>query len=502
LFLIISSGKFKKESLMHYLYLKKLLQTMINSYLEQIILQHFPYNPTDDQLAALQAFSVFFLSDRAPDTLLLLKGYAGTGKTSLVAAWVKALAGLQQKTVLLAPTGRAAKVFSLYAGHKAFTIHKKIYRQKSFANEAAGFAPAENLHKDTLFIVDEASMIANQTGDAYLFGSGRLLDDLIHYIYTGENCRLILLGDEAQLPPVMQAESPALNPEILRGYNLQVQEIRLTQVVRQSRDSGILFNATRLREALRMKTTGVFPKLRLQGVDDLRKIRGDELLEEITAAYARDGIEETMIVVRSNKQANVYNNGIRNRILYREEELSTGDRLMIARNNYYWTADNREMDFIANGEIMEVLRVRKITELYGFRFADLSVRFPDYELETDVKILLDTLQSEAPALPRELSDKLFYAVLEDYAHIATKAGRMKQMKSNPYYNVVQVKYAYAVTCHKAQGGQWTNVFLDVGYIREEMLGDEFYRWLYTAITRATGRLYLVNMPDAFAAKDE
>ncbi|MDR2811189.1 MAG: AAA family ATPase [Tannerellaceae bacterium] len=471
---------------------------MINSYPEGIILQYFPYNPTDEQLAALHTISGFLLSERNPDVLLLLKGYAGTGKTSLVGALVKALTGLQQKTILLAPTGRAAKVFSLYAGHKAFTIHKKIYRQKSFAAEAAGFVAAENLHKDTLFIVDEASMISNQTGDSSLFGSGRLLDDLIRYVYEGENCRLLLLGDDAQLPPVMQAESPALNPEILRGYNLRVQEIRLTQVVRQSEDSGILFNATCLREALRMQTTDTFPKFRLKGVSDLRKIRGDELLEEISTAYARDGIEETMVVVRSNKQANVFNHGIRNRILYREEELSTGDRLMIARNNYYWTADNREMDFIANGEIIEVLRVKKITELYGFRFADVCVRFPDYELETDIKILLDTLQSETPALPKELNDKLFYSVLEDYAHIPTKAERMKKMKTDPHYNVVQVKYAYAVTCHKAQGGQWANVFLHIGYITEDMLGEEFYRWLYTAVTRATERLYLVNLPDAFS----
>jgi exodeoxyribonuclease-5 len=471
---------------------------MINSYLEEVILQHFPYTPTDDQLAALRIFSAFLLPAHGPDGLLLLKGYAGTGKTSLVGALVKALAGLHQKIILLAPTGRAAKVFSLYAGHRASTIHKKIYRQKSFSNETGGFLAADNLHKDTLFIVDEASMISNQANDSCLFGSGRLLDDLVHYVYAGENCRLLLMGDEAQLPPVMQAESPALNPEILRGYNLRVQEIRLTQVVRQSEDSGILLNATRLREALWRQTTDTFPKFHLRGVADLRKIRGDELLEEIATAYARDGIEETMIVVRSNKRANIYNNGIRNRILYREEELSTGDRLMIARNNYYWTAGNREMDFIANGEIIEVLRVKKTVELYGFRFADLCVRFPDYELETDIKILLDALQSEAPALPKELNDKLFYSVLEDYSHITHKADRMKKMKADPYYNAVQVKYAYAVTCHKAQGGQWTNVFLDVGYIREDMLGEDFYRWLYTAVTRATGHLYLVNLPDAFS----
>jgi exodeoxyribonuclease-5 len=391
-------------------------------------------------------------------------------------------------------------VFSLYAGHKAFTIHKKIYRQKAFSNEPAGFLPAENLHKDTLFIVDEASMIANQPTDTYAsFGSGRLLDDLIQYVYAGENCRLILMGDEAQLPPVMLTESPALDPEMLRGYNLQVYEARLTQVVRQQEDSDILFNATRLREALRTCDTDIFPKLQLRGGNDLKKIGGDELMEEIAAAYARDGIEETMVVVRSNKQANAYNNGIRNRILCREEELSSGDRLMIARNNYYWTAGNQEMDFIANGEIIQIRRVKGMTELYGFRFADVCARFQDHDLEADIKILLDVLQSEAPALTKELNDKLFYAVAEDYAPVATKAKQMKKMKTDPYYNVVQVKYAYAVTCHKAQGGQWTNVFLDIGYITENMLGEAFYRWLYTALTRATGRLYLVNLPDAFSS---
>ena len=469
---------------------------MINSYLSRQITQNFPYNPTEDQVLALNVLSDFLLSEE-PDSLLLLKGYAGTGKTSLVGALVKTMAELKQKSILLAPTGRAAKVFSGYAEQKAFTIHKKIYRQKAFSNEPTGFHPADNLHKDTLFIVDEASMIANEGLDSFVFGTGRLLDDLIQYVYSGENCRLILMGDVAQLPPVMQTESPALNPEILRGYNLQVQEITLTQVVRQSEDSGILFNATRLRDALRNETVEIFPKLKLKGFTDFRKVNGDELIEEISSAYSRDGIEETMIISRSNKRATLYNNCIRNRILYREEELSSGDRLMIAKNNYFWTADNKEMDFIANGEIIQVLRVRRTYELYGFRFADVSVRFQDYDLEMDVKILLDTLQTDAPALPKELNDKLFYTILEDYDDIPTKAGKMKKMKTDPHYNVLQVKFAYAVTCHKAQGGQWMNVFLDIGYITEEMLGEDFYRWLYTAFTRATHRLYLVNLPEEF-----
>lgn len=469
---------------------------MINSYLSRQITQNFPYNPTEDQFSALKMLTDFLL-ERETDSLLLLKGYAGTGKTSLVGALVKTLNELQQKCVLLAPTGRAAKVFSNYSGQKAFTIHKKIYRQKAFSNEPTGFMPADNLHKDTLFIVDEASMISNDGMDSISFGTGRLLDDLIQYVYSGENCRLILMGDVAQLPPVMQTESPALNPEILRGYNLKVEDITLTQVVRQSGDSGILFNATRLRDALRNNEVEIFPKLRLKGFSDFRKVNGDELIEEIASSYSHDGLDDTMIITRSNKRATIYNNGIRNRILYREEELSSGDRLMVAKNNYYWTSGCKEMDFIANGEIVQVLRVRRTTELYGFRFADVSVRFQDYDLEMDIKILLDTLQTDTPALPRELNDKLFFTILEDYDDVPTKAGKMKKMKADPYYNVVQVKYAYAITCHKAQGGQWMNVFLDIGYMTEEMLGEDFYRWLYTAITRATHRLYLVNLPDDF-----
>lgn len=469
---------------------------MINSYLSSQIRQNFPYNPTKDQLFALNALSDFLLSTDT-NTLFLMKGYAGTGKTSLVGALVKTMADLQQKSILLAPTGRSAKVFSNYAGQKAFTIHKKIYRQKAFSNEPTGFLPTDNLHKDTIFIVDEASMIANDGVDSFIFGTGRLLDDLIQYVYSGENCRLILMGDVAQLPPVSQTESPALNPDILKGYNLNVTEIALTQVVRQEGDSGILFNATRLRDALRNNEVEIFPKLKLKGFSDFRKIGGEDLIEEISAAYSRDGIEDTIIITRSNKRATIYNNGIRNRILYREEELSSGDRLMVAKNNYFWTTGCKEMDFIANGEIIQVLRVRRTTEMYGFRFADVSVRFQDYDLEMDVKILLDTLQTDSPALPKELNDKLFYTILEDYSDIPTKAGKMKKMKVDPYYNVLQVKYAYAVTCHKAQGGQWMNVFLDIGYITEEMLGEDFYRWLYTAITRATHRLYLINLPDEF-----
>lgn len=342
-------------------------------------------------------------------------------------------------------------------------------------------------------------MISNQGIDSHIFGSGRLLDDLIHYVYSGENCRLILMGDTAQLPPVMQVESPALQPDVLCTYNLNIEVVQLTEVVRQDNNSGILHNATLLRDSLRNNQVEIFPKLQLKGFADILKINGDELIEAISNAYNSDGIDETIIISRSNKRANIYNNGIRNQILYREEELSTGDRLMVVKNNYFWTRNYKEMDFIANGEIVQVLRVKNTTEIYGFRFCDVTVRFQDYDLEIDMKILLDTLQTEAPALPKELNDKLFYAILEDYQDIPSKAGKMKKMKEDPHYNVTQIKYAYAITCHKAQGGQWMNVFLDIGYITEEMLGEDFYRWLYTAMTRATHRLYLVNLPDQFVS---
>ena len=469
---------------------------MINSHLSRQIRQNFPHTPTNEQLFALNILADFLLSANE-NSALLLKGYAGTGKTSLVGALVKTMSGLKQKSVLLAPTGRAAKVLSNYAGQQAFTIHKKIYRQDAFSNDLSAFHPSDNLHKDTLFIVDEASMISNQGIDSHYFGSGRLLDDLVHYVYSGENCRLMLMGDTAQLAPVMQVESPALQADILKGYNLQVDEIQLTEVVRQDLNSGILYNATLLRDSLRNNRVEIYPKLTVKGFADIQMINGSELIEAISNAYSKDGLDDTIVISRSNKRANIYNNGIRNQILYREEELSTGDRLMIVKNNYFWTRNNKEIDFIANGEIVQVLRVRNESHLYGFRFCDVTVRFQDYDMELDIKILLDTLQTEAPALPKELNDKLFYTILEDYQDISTKSGKMKKMKENPHYNVVQVKYAYAITCHKAQGGQWKNVFLDIGYMTEEMLGENFYRWLYTAMTRATDRLYLVNLPEEF-----
>lgn len=461
-----------------------------NFFLEQIK-KNFPHHPTQDQDLALEKISEF-LFDRNADSIFLLKGYAGTGKSSLTGALVRTMNLLKQKSILLAPTGRAAKVFASYADQNALTIHKKIYRQKVFSNDPSGFNLSDNLHKHTLFIVDEASMISNENTGSLDFGTGRLLDDLIHYVYSGEGCRLIFLGDSAQLPPISQNESPALNTNVLAGYGLTVYTFTLTQVVRQAEESGILMNATLLRKALDQNKVKAFPKLNISGFPDVKIVRGNELIEAIENAYAKDGMEETIIISRSNKGANLFNNGIRNQILWREEELSSGEMLMVVKNNYYWTENIPEMSFIANGDLMEIRRIGKKQELYGFHFCDVTAYFPDYDIEVDLKIIFETLHTDTPGLPKELNDQLFFSVLEDYSDLPTKKEKMNKMKSDPFYNVVQVKYAYAVTGHKAQGGQWKNVFLDLSYIRQEYLGIDFYRWLYTAFTRATECIYLIN----------
>ena len=467
---------------------------MIKTYLGQQIKTNFPYKPTFEQENVVKILADFLFC-RKTESLFLLKGYAGTGKTSLIGALVKILDQLEQKCILLAPTGRAAKVFSHYAGHPAYTIHKKIYRQKSFSNELDNFSMNDNLHQHTLFIVDEASMIANEGLSGSMFGTGRLLDDLIQYVYSGQGCRLMLIGDTAQLPPVGEEESPALSADVLKGYGLEVYEALLTEVVRQLHDSGILWNATELRSYIANEDFFTLPAIKVEGFPDIKVIPGNELIEAITDSYDHVGMDETIVVCRSNKRANIYNKGIRNMILYREEELETGDLLMVAKNNYFWTEGCKEIDFIANGDIAVVRRVRRERELYGFRFADVLLRFPDYnDMELEVKLLLDTLHTETPALPKDMNDKLFYSVLEDYADISVKRERMKKMKADPHYNALQVKYAYAVTCHKAQGGQWKRVFLDQGYMTEDMLTPDYFRWLYTAFTRATETLYLVNWP--------
>ena len=467
---------------------------MINDYLAQQIKTNFPYKPTLEQEKVVKKLADFLFC-RNSETLFLLRGYAGTGKTSLIGALVKTLDQLQQKCILLAPTGRAAKVFAHYAGHSAYTVHKKIYRQRSFSNEMDNFSINENLHQHTLFIVDEASMIANDGLSGSMFGTGRLLDDLIQYVYSGQGCRLMLIGDTAQLPPVGEEESPALSVDALKGYGLEVYEGSLTEVVRQLHDSGILWNATELRRYISNEDYFSLPSVKVEGFPDVKVVPGNELIEAINDCYDHEGMDETIIVCRSNKRANIYNKGIRNMILYREEELEAGDLLMVAKNNYFWAEGCKELDFIANGDIAVVRRVRHEQDMYGFRFADVVLCFPDYDdLELEVKLLLDTLHTDTPALPKEQNDKLFYAVLEDYADITTKRERMKKMKADPYYNALQVKYAYAVTCHKAQGGQWKRVFLDQGYMTEDMLTPDYFRWLYTAFTRATDTLYLVNWP--------
>lgn len=467
---------------------------MINNYLERQIKENFPYQPTPEQENAIKLLSQFLCSPKA-DVTFLLRGYAGTGKTSLVGALVRTLDFLRQKVVLLAPTGRAAKVFSAYAGHPAFTIHKKIYRERAYLGEGGNFTLNDNLTTHTLYIVDEASMISNEGLSGAMFGTGRLLDDLVQFVYSGQGCRLLLMGDTAQLPPVGEELSPALYADALRGYGLEVVETDLTQVVRQEQQSGILWNATALRRLIAEEEWGVLPKIRISGFPDVKLLPGNELIDTLSACYDRDGTDETIVVCRSNKRANIYNNGIRAQILWREEELESGDLLMVAKNNYYWTEKEKNLDFIANGETAVVRRVRRTAEMYGFRFADVLLSFPNWQdAELEVRLLLDTLHSDAPALSREESERLFQTVLEDYADIPLKRDRMKKMKADPYYNTLQVKYAYAVTCHKAQGGQWKNVFLDQGYMSEEYLTPDYFRWLYTAFTRATDTLYLVNYP--------
>ncbi len=467
---------------------------MINNYLEQQIKENFQYQPTFEQELAIRSFSSFLLSQQA-DILFLLRGYAGTGKTSLVGALVRTMEQLGQKVVLLAPTGRAAKVFAAYAGQPAYTIHKRIYRQRQFSNELDNFSINDNLNSHTLFIVDEASMISNAGIAGAQFGSGRLLDDLIQYVYAGTGCRLMLMGDTAQLPPVGETGSPALQSDILKGYGLEITKTDLTEVVRQAGDSGILWNATRVRRLAEQEVSGSLPKIRLSGFADIRIVPAEELIETLDGCYAKSGMDETIVICRSNQRANLYNKGIRASILFREDELNSGDLLMITKNNYFWTASGKEIDFIANGEIVEVRRVRRTRELYGFRFAEVLLSFPDYNgYELEATVLLDTLESDSPALPKAENDRLFYSVLEDYADLSSKRERMKKMKADPHYNALQIKYAYAVTCHKAQGGQWKNVFLDRGYVTEESLTPDYFRWLYTAFTRATETLYLINYP--------
>lgn len=508
---------------------------MVIEELKHQILLQFGLVPTQEQAHVLDTFANF-LMDRDSRCVMILRGSAGTGKTSLAGAIVRTLQAIRQKVMLLAPTGRAAKVFALNSGCSAYTIHRRIYREKSFAGVDGRFNLNDNLYTDTLFMVDEASMVSNLGGlfggsqgggmGSTSFGSGCLLDDLVHFVYQGRNDRLMLIGDKAQLPPVGEEESPALSADVLAGYGLKVYECELNEVLRQSQQSGILYNATVIRQMITHDEVTQLPLIRFKGFADIVMMPGSELVDSLANSYYQMGQDETIVVTRSNKRANIYNNGIRNMVLDCEEELSSGDMLMIVKNNYFWTekelsrmkSEERRTkseesngittqhstfntqhtnipSFLANGDRAKVLRVRRHIELYGFRFATLQLQFPDYDdYEISVTALLDTLQSEAPALTHEQQEKLFQGVEEDYHDVPLKADRMKAIRQDAYFNAVQVKYAYAITCHKAQGGQWEHVYVDQGYMTDDMLTPDYIHWLYTAFTRAKSKLFLVNWP--------
>lgn len=456
------------------------------------IRQSFGLTPTAEQENAMRVFAGF-MADRDAHAVMIMRGSAGTGKTSLAAAIVKTMVRLQQKVVLLAPTGRAAKVFSLHAGHNAYTIHRRIYRQKSLDGS---FGLNFNSLQNALFVIDEASMVSNAAafGES-IFASGQLLDDLIQFVYGGQNCRMMLIGDKAQLPPVGAEESPALMAAVLRQYGLHVHECDLNEVLRQSQNSGILYNATVVRQMITHDEMTQLPLIRFRGFADIVRVPGDELIEQMNSSYSEVGIDETMVVTRSNKRANIYNQGIRNTILGREEELTTGDMLMIVKNNYYWGQGDQTISFIANGDRARIVRVRNNRQLYGFHFADVWLQLPDYDnYELQATVICDSLTSESPSLTREQGEQLFNAVMEDYADIPLKQDRLKRMKEDRHYNALQVKYAYAVTCHKAQGGQWAHVYVDQGYMTDDMLTPDYIHWLYTAFTRASEKLFLVNWP--------
>lgn len=510
---------------------------MIIDELKYKILQQFGFPPTQEQAHALEVFAEF-LTDRDPHAVMILRGSAGTGKTTLSGGIVRTLKEIRQKVMLLAPTGRAAKVFSLNSGSPAYTIHRRIYREKSFSGVEGQFNLNDNLYTDTLFMVDEASMIANMGLGGMSFGSGCLLDDLVHFVYQGRNDRLLLIGDKAQLPPVGEEESPALHAAMLEGYGLKVYECDLNEVLRQSEESGILYNATMIRQMITHDDITQLPKIHFAGYSDIKPMPGAELIEALADSYHHVGLDDTIVVTRSNKRANIFNQGIRNMVLDREEELSQGDILMIVKNNYYWMEEERKKikekeieelrvksegtepgtathkvqslkfqvpsndmpAFLANGDRAKVLKVRRRIDLYGFRFATLLLQFPDYgNYELEATVLLDTLTSEAPALTHEQQEQLFHQIEEDYQDIPLKADRMKAIRQDQFFNALQVKFAYAVTCHKAQGGQWAHVYVDQGYMTDDMLNPDYIHWLYTAFTRATEMLYLVNWPETQTA---
>lgn len=473
------------------------------SHFYSLLKSDFPYNVTPKQDITLQLLSQFVLSEAKNETFLL-KGYAGTGKTTIIGTLVKTLGKAKKSSVLLAPTGRAAKVISNYSNKEAFTIHKKIYFPKSVKGGGVSFTLQPNKHKNVIFIVDEASMIPDINQDSKLFENGSLLDDLMHYVYSGNNCKLVLIGDTAQLPPVKLDISPALDKTTLENYyNKDVITIELDEVVRQQKESGILFNATQIRSTLENGFYETFKFKEVAFPEVIRPIDGQELMDAITDCYSELGNEDTVIIVRSNKRANIYNQNIRNRILFQEEELSAGDYLMVVKNNYFWVKPHMEAGFIANGDIVEVLEIFSLKELYGFRFAKVSMRMVDYPkmkpLET--VLLLDTLTSETPSLSYEDSNKLYEEVRQDYADLKSNYKKFMAVKNNKYFNALQVKFSYAITCHKSQGGQWNTVFVEQPYLPNGIDRD-YLRWLYTAITRAKEKLYLLGFKNEFFEDDE
>ncbi|MFD1631138.1 ATP-dependent DNA helicase [Pseudopedobacter beijingensis] len=460
--------------------------------ISQALTSTFSHQPNSGQLDLFYKLERF-IQDKNHESCFILKGYAGTGKTSVVSALVKVMQKLKLNVVLLAPTGRAAKVLSSYSGVHASTIHRRIYRKKTASNVDSNYSLSPNMSKNTLFVVDEASMISD---DKNGFDGNSLLDDLIQYVYNEQGNRILFIGDAAQLPPVQAEHSPALSVDFLRGYGFDVYHQELTEVVRQEKESGILYNATQIRDQIRDQANYTFPQLNTAKYKDVYRMNGEKIIEGLNYAYDKFGMENSLVVCRSNKSANIYNQHIRNQILWREDEITGGDLIMVVKNNYYWMPEEKG-GFIANGEIAKITRVKNVKELYGFRFADAQIQFSDSEeYNIECKILLDTLYTDNPSLPYEDQRRFFNEVLKDYEGLPRRK-QLEEMKTNPYYNALQIKFAYAVTCHKAQGGQWEAVFVDQGYLTEEMINKELLRWLYTATTRATKELFFVNFTDEF-----
>jgi exodeoxyribonuclease-5 len=472
---------------------------MLGNHIAAKILENLEFQPTPGQTEMIGELGRFLVSDDLSE-VMMIKGYAGTGKTTLVNSLVRTLASMKQKSILLAPTGRAAKVMFSYTDMPAWTIHKKIYRQKSGKDGLGEFVLDRNLHRNTYFIVDEASMIGDRSADS-VFGSGDLLRDLLDYVESGGGCRLVLVGDTAQLPPVGLEISPALNRERLEHFGYRVREIEMTDVIRQTEGSGILRNATAIRDLITHAEVG-YPEFSFDRFDDITVLSGADLLEAISASYDRYGSEETIVVTRSNKRANRFNAGIRSQVLWREEQVSPGDLLMVVKNNYFWKDPENRIDFIANGDTVRVERVIQTEEVHGHKFADVEVSLPDYnDVGMEAKVMLDVIELDAPSLDREQQRTLYMSVAEDYPEATSRYQVATKIATDPYYNALQVKFAYAVTCHKSQGGQWKSVFLDQGYFTDEMLNMDYLRWLYTAFTRASEHLYLVNPARQFLPRE-